>query len=274
VKGDKFSWDIAVNWTRIRNEITELYGDVTNLRIAPFQASGSTNAPLHGSFGTLFGADYIYTNGERTVNESNGRYQRTSTVTNPIGTTQPDWTGGIQNTLRYKDLSLSFLVDAKQGGDVLSIDMYYGLETGLYKESAGYNELGKLVRSPTDEGGGILLEGVNPDGAVNTTRLNMLDYPQNGGLATGPTAKYVYDASYVKLREVVLTYSLPSSIIARLAPLRSISLSAVGRNLWIIHKNLPYADPEDNLGAGNIQGVQVGSMPNIRTVGFNLKATF
>jgi hypothetical protein len=171
-------------------------------------------------------------------------------------------------------VSLSFLVDTKRGGDVLSIDMYYGLATGLYAESAGLNELGNPVRSPTDEGGGILLPGVNPNGDVNTTRLNMLDYPQNGTQTTGPTHKYVYDASYVKLREVLLTYSLPSAVISKLAPLRSLSISAVGRNLWIIHKNLPYADPEDNLGAGNVQGIQVGSLPSIRTMGFNIKATF
>ena len=273
-----FKWDVSVNWTRIRNKITELYGDVTNLTLASFQASGSSNAPLNGTFGTIYGTDYIFTNGERTVNATTGRYLRTSTVTNPIGSIQPDWTGGIQNTFSYKDLALSFLVDAKHGGDVLSIDMYYGLATGLYQESVGLNELGNPIRSPrTDEnkgGGGILLEGVNPDGAVNQTRLNMLDYPMAGTQTVGPTAKYVYDASYVKLREVLITYSLPSSLMARLAPLRTLSVSAVGRNLWIIHKNLPYADPEDNLGAGNVQGVQVGSLPNIRTLGFNVKASF
>jgi hypothetical protein len=152
--------------------------------------------------------------------------------------------------------------------------MYYGLATGLYEESAGLNELGNPVRSPRAEGGGILLPGVDPDGNPNQVRLNMLDYPMNGTQTTGPTHKYVYDASYVKLREVLLTYSLPTSLMARLAPLRSVSISAVGRNLWIIHKNLPYADPEDNLGAGNIQGIQVGSLPSVRTVGFNVKATF
>jgi TonB-linked SusC/RagA family outer membrane protein len=274
LKTDNLKWDISVNWTRIRNKITELYGDVTNLTIGTFQASGSSNAPLNGTFGTLYGTDYIYTNGERTVNATTGRYMRTTTVTNPIGTIQPDWTGGIQNTVSYKNIALSFLVDAKHGGDVLSIDMYYGLATGLYEESAGLNELGNPVRSPRAEGGGILLPGVNEDGNVNQTRLNMLDYPMNGTQTTGPTHKYVYDASYVKLREVLLTYSLPSSLMARLSPLRSMSISAVGRNLWIIHKNLPYADPEDNLGAGNIQGLQVGSLPSVRTVGFNVKATF
>jgi len=274
VKAGAFKWDIGVNWTRIRNEVTELYGDVKNLTLASFQASGSANAPLGGSYGTIYGTDYIYTNGRPTINATTGRYQRTSTVTNPIGTTNPKWTGGIQNTLSYKNLALSFLIDTKYGGDVLSIDMYYGLATGLYEESTGLNELGNPVRSPRADGGGILLSGVNPDGTENTTRLNMLDYPQNGTQTTGPTHKYVYDASYVKLREVLLTYSLPAEIMSKLAPLRSLSVSAVGRNLWIIHKNLPYADPEDNLGAGNVQGIQVGSLPNVRTMGFNIKATF
>jgi TonB-linked SusC/RagA family outer membrane protein len=276
LKSEYFKWDVSVNWTRIRNKVVELYADVKNFTLpnGDFQASGSSNAPLGGSYGTLYGTDYIYTNGQRTVDATTGRYLRTSTATNEIGNINPDWTGGIQNTFSYKDVSLSFLIDAKHGGDVLSIDMYYGLATGLYKETAGLNELGKPVRSSVDEDGGILLPGVNPDGNVNQTRLNMLDYPMNGTQTTGPTHKYVYDASYVKLREVLITYNLPSSIISKLSPLRSVSLSAVGRNLWIIHKNLPYADPEDNLGAGNIQGVQVGSLPNVRTIGFNVKATF
>lgn len=276
VKAGAFKWDVAANWTRIRNKVVELYEGVTNFTLpnGSFQASGSSNAPLGKSFGTIYGTDYIYTNGKPTVDATTGRYLKTSTATNDIGNINPDWTGGLNNTFSYKNVALSFLIDAKHGGDVLSIDMYYGLATGLYQESAGLNELGKPVRSATADGGGILLEGVNPDGAVNTTRLNMLDYPQAGTQTIGPTHRYVYDASYVKLREVLLTYSLPASIMKRLAPLRSFAVSGVGRNLWIIHKNVPYADPEDNLGAGNIQGVQVGSLPNVRTVGFNIKATF
>jgi outer membrane receptor protein involved in Fe transport len=275
IKMGAFTWDVSVNWTRIRNEVTELFGDVKNLTLSSyFTASGSLNAPLGGSYGTIMGTDYVYTNGERTINPTTGRYQRTTTVTNPIGSINPDWTGGVQNTITYKDLSLSFLVDAKYGGDVLSIDMYYGLAVGLYEETAGLNELGNPVRSAVSEGGGVLLKGVNPDGNINQTRLNMLAYPQMGTQTTGPTARYVYDASYVKLREVLLTYNLPSSLMARLSPLRQVSISAVGRNLWIIYKNLPYADPEDNVGAGNIQGIQSGALPAVRTIGFNVKATF
>ena len=276
VKAGAFKWDVSANWTRIRNKVVKLYEGVTNFTLpgGSFQASGSSNAPLGMSYGTIYGTDYIYTNGSPTVDAKTGRYLKTSTATNPIGNINPDWTGGLNNTFTYKNVALSFLIDAKHGGDVLSIDMYYGLATGLYQESAGLNELGNPVRSDVADGGGILLEGVNADGAVNKTRLNMLDYPQAGTQTVGPTHRYVYDASYVKLREVLMTYNLPSSILKRLGPLRSFSVSAVGRNLWIIHKNVPYADPEDNLGAGNIQGVQVGSLPNVRNLGFNIKATF
>lgn len=276
VKVGNFKWNVNLNWTRIRNKVVKLYDNVTNFALpnGDFQASGSTNAPLGNSYGTIYGTDYVYTNGQPTVDVKTGRYLRTTTTTNEIGNINPKWTGGLQNTFTYKNISLGFLLDAKQGGDLLSIDMYYGLATGLYQESAGLNELGKPIRSAVSDGGGILLPGVNADGNVNQTRLNMLDYPLAGTQTIGPTHRYIYDASYLKLREALLTYSLPSSVIKRLEPLRSLSLSVVGRNLWIIHKNIPYADPEDNLGAGNIQGVQVGSLPNVRNLGFNIKATF
>lgn len=269
-----FSWDISVNWTRIRNEVKALYGDVKNLPLATFRnGGGSSNAPLHGVYGTIYGTDYTYhENGQRLV-DTDGSYIRTSTATNPVGNINPDWTGGVYNTFKYKDLSLGFLIDVRQGGDLFSADMFYGLATGLYKETVGVNENGVPIRTPVDEGGGIILPGVQADGSENTVHLAMDSYPMAGGNRR-PTRAYIYDASYVKLREVALTYTLPSGILDRLAPLRSVAISAIGRNLWIIHKNLPYADPEDNLGAGNVQGFQTGSLPAIRTMGFNLKATF
>ncbi|MNY44366.1 hypothetical protein D3C86_1793910 [compost metagenome] len=71
-----------------------------------------------------------------------------------------------------------------------------------------------------------------------------------------------------------LTYSLPASVVSRIAPFKGIDLSLIGRNLWIIHKNLPNADPEDGMSSGNVQGYQVGSYPTARTFGFNVKLKF
>ena len=150
VKIGAFRWDVNLNWTRIRNKVVKLYDNVTNFALpnGDFQASGSSNAPLGKSYGTLYGTDYIYTNGQPTVDATTGRYLSTTTTTNEIGNINPKWTGGLQNSFSYKNLTFSFLLDAKQGGDILSIDQYYGLATGLYEESTGLNELGKPIRSP------------------------------------------------------------------------------------------------------------------------------
>lgn len=281
LKTSSLSWDINLNWTRNRSEVLSLYPGVDVLLLGSWQGGVSANAAVGEPFGTLRGTTYVDVDGnptnnisEAVVSQTTGYYRRTTTTNNDIGNINPDWIGGVLNTLRYKDLSLSFLIDVKHGGDVYSVDMYYGLATGLPAETAGLNELGKPVRSPRDEDGGVLYPGVAPDGTPNQVRNDVgVGYPGLGG-STRPLAGYIYDASYVKLREVSLTYNLPASLIDRLAPLKSIQLAVVGRNLWIISKNLPYADPEDNMGAGNIQGAQIGSLPNVRTFGFNVKATF
>ena len=86
-------------------------------------------------------------------------------------------------------------------------------------------------------------------------------------------AQHVYDASFVKLREVSIGYDFPESLIGN-SPLTSASISLIGRNLWIISKNSPYTDPEAGLSAGNIQGNQSGAYPSVREVGVNVKLSF
>ncbi|HUQ96280.1 MAG TPA: hypothetical protein VM010_01355, partial [Chitinophagaceae bacterium] len=89
-----------------------------------------------------------------------------------------------------------------------------------------------------------------------------------------PTAGFVYDASFVKLREVVLSYNLPKVFVDRLKVFKGIDLSLIGRNLWIIDKNIPYADPEESISSGNLQGYQSGAYPTTRTFTFNAKFRF
>ena len=89
-----------------------------------------------------------------------------------------------------------------------------------------------------------------------------------------PAANFVYDASFVKLREANLTYSLPQGVLNKVPFFKGFDLSVIGRNLWIIHKNLPYSDPEENITSGNVQGYQSGAYPTTRTVGFNVRLKF
>jgi hypothetical protein len=174
--------------------------------------------------------------------------------------------------LTYKDFNFSFLIDSQHGGDVFSLDLWYGYATGLYAESAGNNELGNPMRDPIAEGGGILKPGVFADGSPNTIRVAGDRYTADG-YARSPNSRFVYDASYIKLREVTLTYNLPKAIFEK-TPIRAASISFVGSNLHIFKKNLPHADPEASQGSGNIQGFQTGVMPMNKNYGFTLNVKF
>lgn len=279
------TWTLNLNFARNRNEVISLYGEgenaVRNVPIASFQGGVSVNAAVGHPYGVIRGNDFVYTNGQRTVN-SDGYYMVTSTADNIIGDPNPDWIGGINNSLNYKGVTLAFLIDIRQGGDIFSLDQWYGEATGLYPESAGLNAKGNPSRLPVAEGGGILLPGVKEDGGANDIYaenqngdgLTPFGYAANnyGG---APRAWYVYDGSFVKLRELVLSYSLSQSVVERLGIVKGVDLQLIGRNLWIIHKNMKYSDPEEGLSSGNAgRGYQSGAYPATRNYGFNVKLNF
>lgn len=282
VKTTNFSWNVNVNWTRYRTKVLELYNDSKNLQLGTFQGGVSINATLGESYPTIQGKTYNMLDatgkvvpwdgsGPKLVGSS-GYYSATTTTTNVIGNVNPDWIGGIYNTFRYKNLSLGFLVDVRQGGDVWSLDMFYGGYTGVYADHQAYsglNDLGNPIRNDLSAGGGRIFEGVTADGKPNTKRVAV-----DANWPNLPAAAYAYDASYVKLRELTLSYALPQNILSGVKAIKGIELSLIGRNLWIIHKNLPYSDPEENLSSGNIQGMQSGAYPTTRTMGVNLKLKF
>lgn len=270
VNTPNWSWRVEFNWAMNRNEVVTLGGELQNLQLATFQGGISINAAVGEPYGTIRGSNFVYTNGRRTVGD-NGRYLFSATSSEIIGDVNPDWIGGVYNTVRYKNVSLGFLVDMRQGGDMFSLDLYYGLATGLYPETAGKNDLGNDLRLPIAEGGGIIMDGVKADGTENTTRVSATNYGSYG-YARIPAAGFIYDASFIKLREVNLTWDLPSRWFAK--GIRGLSLGAYGRNLWILHKNIPYSDPEEGISSGNVQGYQGGAYPSVRTFGVNLNAKF
>ncbi len=290
VKTNNFSWDIRVNWSRNRNKVVELFDDgsgnkIDNLVLNSYQGGVTLNATLGQPFGTIKGNDFVYFNDPdytkrdpsmRIIDQSTGRYKLTSAANYVIGNPNPDWTGAVSNNFRYKNFNLGFLIDVRQGGDIFSLDMYYGLATGLYPETAGLNDKGhelRTVRSAFNGEGGILRSGVDPSGKTNTIRASANTYGAYG-YRYSPAAGFVYDGSFVKLRETSIGYSIPKSVIAKIGAIKAIDISVVGRNLWIIHKNLPYSDPEEGYGSGNTNGYQGNAYAAQRTIAFNLKFRF
>ncbi|RAU81540.1 SusC/RagA family TonB-linked outer membrane protein [Pontibacter arcticus] len=277
-----FTWNLNLNFSRNRNEVLSLYEDVQNVPLASFQGGVSVNAAVGQPYGIIRGTDFVYhPNGGKMVDE-NGYYMVSDAADAIIGNPNPDWLGGINNTLTYKGLSLGFLIDMRHGGDVFSLDQWYGEGTGLYEHTAGLNARGVDSRLPVSEGGGVLLPGVNENGQPNTVYAENQDgdgltpygYAANNYLGT-PLANYVFDGSFVKLREVALSYSLPESIVGKIGMIKGVDLQLIGRNLWIIHKNMEYSDPEEGLSSGNSgRGYQSGAYPAIKTYGFNVKLNF
>lgn len=272
IRNNDLTFNTTINFTRNRNEVIELLEGTQNYVFRSYQGGISSNATVGEPFGVLRGTGFEYLNGERVVNSS-GYY--TAVPDQIIADPNPNFVMGINNSLRYKGFNFSFLIDTQSGGDVYSLDMHYGQGTGVPANTVGVNARGNDIRLPVSQGGGVLLPGVTEGGETNTT-YGRADYYGGvfywGNAVRNPGQLTVYDASFVKLREVALTYSLPSSLINRFAERADLSL--VGRNLWIIHKNVPYADPESGLGVGPAQGYLSGSYPTVRTLGLKLEIGF
>ncbi|SEI55690.1 TonB-linked outer membrane protein, SusC/RagA family [Dyadobacter koreensis] len=309
IKTEDFSWTMNVNYTRNRNKVVSLYGDVTNVQIASLQGGVTINAALETNadgkvigglpFGVIRGTNFTYMNGQKVVG-TNGIYKPSASSGEIIGNPNPDWLGGVTNTLKYKSIALSFLVDIRQGGNIFSLDQWYGEGSGLYPITAGLNELGIPKRDDVYQRGsdgkylldaagkkiqaanpgGVLFPGVQADGSPNTVRAENIDgnsLSAYGYTSNAPRAMYVYDASYVKLREASISYSLPQALVNKTRAFKEISVSVIGRNLWIIHKNMKYSDPEDGLSSGTSNGAggyQSGAYPTVRSYGFNVKFRF
>ena len=280
VSGD-FTWNIGINWAKNVNEVIELTEDLNNYQLLPSVFLASINATEGQPFGTIRGTNYVFhENGQPIVGE-NGYYQ-ISEDEEVIGNATPDWNAGIINSFSYKGFTLSGLIDIQQGGDIFSLNTAFGRATGLYEETVGLNPLGNPKRDPIavdddgnllPESGGVLLEGVNEDGSPNETYAPASTWGQAWYYYNNPAATYIFDASYVKLRELSLRYVFPQSVLGDI-PIENLSISLIGRNLAILHSNVTHFDPEVSRSAGNVQGYESGTYPTPRSYGVNLQFNF
>ena len=275
VKNANFEWRVDVNWAANENTVVSLPGGLTNILLASVQGGISINATVGEPYGQIRGTDFVIdeASGQRVIG-SNGAYVKTASTNENLGSYLPEWKAGLNNRFTYKGIALSFLIDMQKGGNLFSLDQWYGQGTGLYPNTAGLNELGNPKRNSLADGGGILLEGVQADGTPNTTRARFDYFAHALGWSKAPNALHVYDAGFIKLREISLAYTLPSEIFNKDGLLKSATFTALGRNLWIIDKSTPYSDPEGGLSSGNIQGYQSGVYPTTTDIGFSVKLEF
>jgi TonB-linked SusC/RagA family outer membrane protein len=257
-----FSWDIGVNAFRQFNEVVSLADGVQSIARGATWAADLRIQEGRG-YMALFGQDYVYDdNGNRMVDD-NGNYMFTDERVF-LGSAIADWTGGISTTLNYKNFQLSALVDFQEGGVIHSTSLQWAKYSGMHPETVEFNG-----ESDT-RANGMVLPGVKADGTPNDIRIDPQTYYQSFWNRAAPN---VYEASFVKLREVRLSYTLPSRFLGD-SFLRGLNVSVYGRNLAILSSDLPFLDPQIITGAGNDQGLENAQVPSTRSVGFNLTFKF
>lgn len=261
IRSADFKWKGSVNFAFNDSEVQYL-GEQDRLSIEG-AVSRSGNASIQNivgmSYGQIVGFKYkTDANGNRIFNKD-GLPVRSSDVA-VLGNGVYRFTGGFRNDFSYKGFTLGMLLDVKLGAK-----MFSGTNLNLY---------GTGLQKATLEGreGGIVGQGVTETGEVNTKSVDAQTYWKHV-VNENFTEEFVYDAGFVKLREVSFGYSLPSLMLTK-TPFRGASFSLVGRNLWTIHKSTPNIDPESAYNNGNGQGLELNGYPFTRNVGFNLNLKF
>jgi TonB-linked SusC/RagA family outer membrane protein len=256
-----FGWDVTVNFAKNKSEVVSLYKDLQTVVLGSYWGL-NVEARKGEAYGALVGNPFLR-DGQGNLILLNGLPQ-IDPQQRVLGHYTPDWVGGIQNRFHYKDFDLSFLFDTKQGGQIFSTTEMFGTESGVLASTLKGREQGETLA----EGGGLIVPGVNPDGTPNTTKVTAQAYWNATFQLHEP---FVYDASFIKLREVKLGYSAPASLTNRLR-ISTLYLALVGRNLWL-HTNVPDIDPESAFDNSNVQGIEFAQFPTARSFGFLVNIT-
>ncbi|WP_234733121.1 SusC/RagA family TonB-linked outer membrane protein [Tellurirhabdus bombi] len=287
IRRGKFNWDVNLNFSANRNKILSLRDGLTEINYASqFGYSSSTVSMklIPGyAYGNLYGRGYqrYYANpSENTSVEldrsrpivigANG-FPVISTAQKLLGNSQPDWIGGITNTLSYGNFSVTALVDARIGQD-------------------RYNQLGNffsafgIAKYTEDRNDTKVFEGVLADGSPNTKAVWLgqgvgpdgVNYG-NGfyrNVHRGVSENFIEDASWVRLRSVGVSYSLPTSLLKN-SFIKNVRMSLTGNNLALWTKYTGY-DPEtssSNSGS-NVDGFSGFTYPAVRSFLFSLNVGF
>lgn len=287
VRTKDFEWSTTINLAKNTNEIVSLHEEVADYELS---AARWANAYIYATEGQPYGVivgrafnrspegDVIFKNGMPTYTEElkilgNGTY---------------DFTLGWGHSFSYKGISMSALFDMKWGADIYSMSSLMSHQNGTSKATldgrAGWyqseeaRKAGNVDSKLWTPTGGYVGQGVvnvgtaeNPVYEPNTVMVDPQAYWRS---VTDNTAEpFIYDASFIKLRELNISYSLPSKLLTN-TPFEAVSFSAYGRNLFTIYSKVKNIDPESNYNSSNGQGFEYGSLPSRRTFGFGINVKF
>lgn len=285
-----FNWDITLNWAKNNNEVVELAEGVDSYRLGDIFGV-EVHAEVGKPFGSIRSYNYVYDSEGNVVVGTNGRLLNGPIES--IGSVLPEFNLGFLNEFKWKGFDLSVLIDWQKGGSLFSLTNMWGIYSGILEESATTNANGVNVRDDVDAGGGILNEGVygyteldeegntivhwtDAEGndsdvpVTNTTYISAQRWSvDHYSRARG--GQNVFGADYIKLREIKLGYTFDTK---KWGPITGLNIALYGRNLAIWGRKIEHIDPEFATSAGNVQGIEGGQLPGLRSYGVNLTLNF
>lgn len=280
-----FTWDLNINFSKNNNKVKKL---VDNMDMFELEKASwldvQVAAKVGENFGSIIGPDFKRNeNGDVLIDPATGlpMYDKSNHV---LGNASWDWTGGLATTLSYKNLSLSALFDVKVGGDLYSMSARASYESGKniatlegreeWYKSEEERQAAGIAKGAWTPTGGFVAPGVidNGDGTYrpNDIKINPEDYWMN--VCRNAPSMFIYDNSYVKCREITLSYKFPKKWLGKVA--QDMSVSFVARNPFIVWKNIPDIDPDSNYNNTTGMGLEYGSLPSRKSYGINLYVKF
>lgn len=282
-----FAWDAGFNFSKNSNKVLELVEGMDFFQLADASWAGvSVGAEVGKDYGSILGTDFKRNeNGDILIDKNTGLPLYDENL-KTLGNSTWDWTGGFYSTFTYKNFHLYAAFDIKMGADLYSFSMRSAYLTGKAtgtlpgreewyrseeaRKAAGMTEEQWRTASKCE---GLIVDGVvdNGDGTYskNTYAVNPQNYWKS--VAEKAPALFIYDNSYIKCREITFGYTFPSSMLGKFV--KSLSLSFVARNPFIVWKNIPNIDPDSNYNTSGM-GLEYGSLPSHRSYGFNINVKF
>lgn len=269
IKTKSFNWNINLAYTQFKAIVNSLAFGLTTISISSF-VTPNTRLVIGEEYGLIYGNAYVRdpNKGNKIVVGANGLPQVTATNVR-IGNANPKYVLGITNSITWKAVSISFLMEYKEGGDLYSRNIRDIQSNGVGKETAEfprYDAAGVLQRP-------YIFDAVYTNGQPNTTYVSAEQYFGNGGIYAASEG-FIFNTSWFRVREASVSFTLPSDFLRR-TPFSSASLNVFGRNLYLHSPFYPHLDPEQNVqGIANAAGIEFNALPQTRTVGVGLNLSF
>ena len=280
-----FSWDLNVNFAKNSNKVKELANGVDEFELASARWLGvKVVAKVGENYGCIMGKDFLRNdNGDIIIDGKTGLPKMTHDL-KVLGNATWDWTGGLTTNVRYKNFSMGAIFDVKVGADLYSMSARSAYSTGKHKETlegrdAWYeSEEKRLAAGVTAKDwhptGGYVAKGVieQPDGTFKPNDIFVSPQEYWTYVTTQTARPFIYDNTYVKLREFTLSYAFPRRMLGKVV--NALSVSFVARNLFNLYKNVPNIDPDSNYNNSTGMGLEFGSLPSRRSFGLNVNLKF